>query len=305
MIFRLVISFTAGGLILTAGSVVYAGNPIMHRSVESDAIRLTYRLPQQEVYRYEAVDVVQQKMNMANRDISTDTKTKLDLILNIRESVLNSSTIDINYTKASILVQLQGMDSRSVRPTETELQNVAGKSSTIAISPNGTIVSGTYDASDSSFPEITTVLKTTGILRKLFTLFPTSDVAPGSTWTQNLQDTTPAANGLGFVVTTGTVVLSFRGTFDTLGTRCWIIDANADNLVQQGSYETATMNVTLTGTGNLNGISLHNAHTGILLISESTLRTRTAMNFVGPVNMSIPVESTETLSIRQLHEGMR
>ncbi|MBI2794406.1 MAG: hypothetical protein HYX66_07145 [Ignavibacteria bacterium] len=305
MIYRLVVSLTAGGLILIAGSVVYAGNPMPHRAVLSDAIRLTYRLPQQEAFRYEAVDVVQQIMKMANREITTDTKTKLDLIVKVQESVLNSSKIDIDYNKASILVTINGMDSKTAHPTETELLNVSGKSSTITISPNGTIVSGTYDASDSSFPEVTSLLKTTGILRKLFPLFPTSDVVPGSTWTQNLQDTTPATNGLGFIVTTGTVTLSFRGTFDTLGTRCWIIDASADNLVQQGSYETGTISVTLTGTGDLNGISLHNAHTGILLISESSMSTRTTMNFASPVNTTIPLESTENLSIRQLHEGIR
>ena len=290
---------------LSAAGVVYAVNPISEGMLLSDAIRLTYRLPQRESYRYEAINVLQEKMTVANRELTTSTRTKLSLMLNIRESVLNSSTIDINYTGASILVSIVGMDSKSVSPVETELQNVAGKSSTITISPNGAIVSGTYDASDSNFQEVTSVLKPTGILTRIFTLFPASDVIPGSTWTEDLRDTAPAANGLGFVVTTGTVVLTFRGAFDTLGTRCWIIDAAADNLVQQGTYETGSLSVSLAGSGQVTGVALHDAHTGILLLSDFTLGTKTVMNFVRPMYTTIPVESFTHLSINQLREGAR
>ncbi len=264
-----------------------------------DAIRLTYRLPVSSSFRYDAVSSSEQVIKVMDRSMVSTVRTGLDIALKVRESVLNRSTLDITYDRGSIRTRLETTDGFMAQDTSVDLFAIKDLRLTLTMSPNGSVMSSSIVATHQHSAETMSMLRSTRIFDRLLVPFPNHDVSPGDHWESDLVDTTIAPQGLGSVITRGTLHMTYRGIVDTLGVQCWKIDLSSTDLEQSGDFSNPTMSMKLNGTGSVRGTSYHDVTTGAVVVSTSVWDTKITMDITGEQRLNVPVVTKLVLDLTQ------
>lgn len=264
-----------------------------------EAIRLTYRLPVSSIYRYDAVSTLDQQISVMDRSMTSKVNTKLDLAMKVRESVLQRSTLDITYDRGSIRTRLETADGLMAQDTSVDLFAIKDLRLTLTMSPNGSVMNTSIEAAHRPSAETMSMLRSTRIFDRLLVPFPSHDVVPNDHWESDLLDTTIAPQGLGSVITRGTLHMVYRGVVDTLGVRCWKIELSSKDLEQKGEFSNPTMTMKLNGTGSVRGTSYHDVTTGAVVVSTSVWDTKITMDISGEQTLSVPVISKLVLDLTQ------
>jgi hypothetical protein len=190
-----------------------------------------------------------------------------------------------------------------VQDTSVEIDAIKDLRLRMRVQPNGDVVSSEIVAAHEESAEIMTMLRSTRIFDHLFTSFPSFDVSPGDSWAVPMLDTTIAPQGLGLVITDGALKLTYQGIRDTLGVTCWVIDATSTSLRQYGEFKRGEVHMMLDGGGSVRGRAFHDVTSGALVASRSEINTTVTMQFSGPQNTSVPVESHNVLELHQPRRG--
>lgn len=264
-----------------------------------DGVRLTYRLPKNAVFYYDASSTLTQRFTMMNRPMESAVTTDLELRVNVVDNVLRQSTVDVQYDYGRIRTRLEGMADIPVQDTSVEVDAIKGLRLRLNVQPNGEVTHSEILAAHEESTEIMTMLRSTRIFDRLFTTFPGYDVTVGDTWDVPMHDTTIAPQGLGLVVTDGSMLLQYRGVRDTLGVTCWVVDASSTVLRQYGEFKRGEIHMSLDGGGTIVGRAFHEIETGAVVASRSEIHTTVTMTFTGPQKTSVPVESSVVLEIHQ------
>jgi hypothetical protein len=268
-------------------------------SMMDEGIRLSYRLPSTSTLRYDAISDADQVISVMDRTMVSKVRTDLDLLMKVRETVLQRSTIDVSYERGSIRTRLESPDGFMAQDTTVDLFAIKDLRLTMTISPNGSVMGSSIEAAHQRSAETMSMLRSTRIFDRLLVPFPSSDVEPGDTWETDLVDTTLAPQGLGSVVTRGTLRMTFDGTVDTLGVRCWKISLLSTDLEQAGEFSNPSMIMKLGGTGTVRGTSYHDVTTGAVVVSSSVWDTKITMDITGDQKFTVPVVSKLVLSLTQ------
>ncbi len=267
--------------------------------VADDAVRLTYRLPASEVLYYDASSTLTQRFSVMDRPIESAVTTDLELRMTVVENVLQRATVDVEYDYGRIHTRLEGFEEVPVQDTVIEVDAIKGLRLRMQVEPTGTVSSQEVLAAHEESAEIMAMLRSTRIFDRLFTVFPSTDVSNGHQWSVPMHDTTIAPQGLGLVVTDGTLEHTFLGTRDTLGVTCWVVDVTSSSLRQFGEFKRGDVQMTLDGGGSIVGRAYHDLRTGAVVASRSQINTTVTMTFTGAQKTSIPVESTVVLELHQ------
>jgi len=264
-----------------------------------EGVRLTYRLPEHGAFHYDASSTMTQRFSMMDRPMESSVTTDLELRVSVVEKVMQASTIDIQYDYGRIRTRLEGLEEIPVQDTTVEIDAIKDLKLRLQVQPNGKITDTEIIAAHEASIEIMTMLRSTRIFDRLFTMFPAFDVTPGDSWSIPVLDTTIAPQGLGLVVTDGAMRFIYRGVKDTLGVTCWVIDASTTNLQQFGEFQRGDVRMDLDGGGSITGRIFHDVTTGAVVTSRSLIATTVTMNFSGPQKTSVPVETNIVLDLHQ------
>jgi hypothetical protein len=264
-----------------------------------EGVRLSYKLPEATVFRYDASSTLSQKFTMRDVKMTSLVTTDLELKMNVSETVMGRSTLDITYDHARISTRL--MTSTDVPPQDTsiELDGVRDLKLRMVIAPDGKVLSSSIAAAHEESKQIMGMLRSTRLFDRLFTEFPTKPIQSGESWKATILDTTLAPQGLGQVVTESRLEMTYAGMRDTLGRKCWVIRMTSKDLHQYGEFTRGEVQMTLDGTGSFSGLSFHDVENGALVTSYSELNSVVTMSFSGQQQTSVPVESRIVLDIHQ------
>lgn len=289
MMIRSLLLFIATTVVASAGD----------GAMMDERIRLSYRLPSTSTLRYDAVSDADQVIRVMDRTMVSKVRTDLDLIMKVRETVLQRSTIDVSYERGSIRTRLESPDGFMAQDTTVDLFAIKDLRLTMTISPNGSVMGSSIEAAHQRSAETMTMLRSTRIFDRLLVPFPSSDVEPGDDWETDLVDTTIAPQGLGSVITRGTLRMTYVGTVDTLGIQCWKIALLSTDLEQSGEFSNPSMMMKLGGKGTVRGTSYHDVTTGAVVVSSSVWDTKITMDISGDQKFTVPVDSKLVLSLTQ------
>jgi hypothetical protein len=211
--------------------------------------------------------------------------------------------MDLAWTDCAIIMRSAG-EGPANRADSVVTVPTNGFTQRVTITPDGSVVARDNMVRDQAIADVLALVNSTKIPDRLFVPFPVVDVSPGDSWTMQLLDSTSSQQGRGQVLTTGTVQYRYRGTLDTLGRRCWVIDVNSPDLAQHGTLVGAVIEMRIDGTGALHGTTIHDAQTGLLLTSSTQLETRVLMSGLGmpegAQNISVPVYSQTNIVIERV-----
>jgi len=269
-----------------------------------DPIRLSYRPEAHTSAHYSIIGATKQTLAMAQRKIETHAVTDLKLNIEVKETVLSRSTMELLLSKATAKLSM----SESVVPNngaEEEISNVVGRSVSLTIAPDGSEISKTIDTAKGGSAQMEELLMSTKFIDRLFMPLSAADVAPGSKWKVPLSDTILTPQGMGKIVTSGTLEVSYKGIVDTMNTECWMIESVSDDLVQTGEYHAGATHMALRGKGTFRGTSYLNAKTGMMVTSQYVTSTKADMELGLEQKVSMPVLYEVTLSINENKEGSR
>ena len=264
-----------------------------------DGVRLIYRLPESEVFRYDASSTLTQQFSMMDVEMTSLVTTDLELKVTVAETVLSRSTVDVTYDHGRITTRLIGIRDMPPQDTTVDLQTVRDLKLRMTIAPDGKVITSSIEAAHEDSKQIMTMLRSTRLFDRLFTEFPNKPVLQGDSWKLSTRDTTLAPQGLGQVITESTINLTYRGTRDTLGRSCWVVDFTSQGVHQFGEFSRGDIQMSLEGDGTFIGTSYHDVTTGALVASHSELATIVTMSFTGQQQTSVPVESHIILDLHQ------
>jgi len=270
---------------------------ILHAGDEGT--QLIYKLPESQSFRYDASSSLSQRFTMMEKSMTSLVTTDLELKVNVVESIMNRSTVDIMYDHGRITTKLKGLEEAPMQDTSIELETVRDLKLRMTIAPDGKVLNSTILAAHDESKQIMIMLRSTRLFDRLFVEFPNRAVSFGDMWKTTITDTTLAPQGLGSVITEGVLNLTYRGTRDTLGRKCWVIEFGSQGLHQSGDFSRGDIQMSLDGDGSFTGLSFHDVETGALVTSYSELSTVVTMNFTGQQSASVPVETRMILNVHQ------
>lgn len=232
----------------------------------------------------------------------SEVVTKLPFSLTVRESVLRKSTLDVQWGNGTITIKAAGENAAGSADSVINI-STADLQQRVTILPTGDIVDFNTDVSGRA-RDLSMVVASAKVTDRLFVRFPAHDVSPNQSWTVLISDTSVSDYGMGSVITSGTVVYTYRGIADTLGKKCWKIDISSKGITQTGRLTGASMEFTLHGTGTLTGYTLQDQKTGLVVISTSDFETNVTMNTRSAQDpsqdVSVPIRSIVRVHVERM-----
>lgn len=267
----------------------------------TEPVRLCYSLPVGTSSRYEATSTLGQRLQVMGRDVVSEVRTDLGLMLTVSDRLMQSSSVQLKWSDGKLSTRTIGGPD-DVRTDSVITIPTYGLTQTITITPTGSVISESATANDQSQEDVVAMINATKIPDQLFIPFPTAPVVPGYRWKSALADTSAAPQGRGAVITSGTAWYTYRGTVDTLGKPCWIIEIVSDDLSQYGTLTGAAIELRIDGSGSIHGISIHDARSGLLVSSRTQLETRVVMSSTDQSiqNIRVPVQSQVNVFINRV-----
>ncbi len=259
----------------------------------TEPIHLTYRPHTGATVRYRTSSTLGQNLTVMGRDVISEVSTTLGLVMTVRETLMQRSTIELAWQDGKITVRSAGAQPMLAADSSVAI-NMHGLKQRLTLTPKGTVIAKEV-SSDANLAEVLGIVESTKIPDRIIVPFPAVAVSPGDQWTSTLADTAAAPHGRGTVITKGTITYTFRGLADTLGRHCWVIDLNSADISQQGSLTGAAIEMRIDGSGSMRGTSVHDSRTGLVIRSATQLETRVHMTGQGmqegAQNISVPVHS--------------
>ncbi len=266
----------------------------------SEPIRLSYNLPVGSCAKYVASSTLGQSLNVMGKDVVSEVRTTLGLTLTVKERLMKSCSVQVVWTDSKLTARTLGNQEEGHADSVITVPTY-GVSQSLVITPTGKVVSTTTTAANQQQAEVLDMIKATKIPDRLIIPFPSDAVTPGARWSEAIADTSAAPQGRGAVITTGTAWYTYRGIADSLGRKCWVIEITSTDLAQHGSLLGAAIEMRIDGSGNLHGVSYHDASSGLLVSSSTRLETTVVMSSTESSlqKVSVPVQSQVNVVINR------
>jgi len=244
---------------------------------------LRYRMTPGENLKYRMTMSMNQRSNAdgMNMDMGSNTFSIMHIHCERADSGTFTCTMILDTGTVSLAIPDEirpsvGLD--SVMPIE----NLEAKRTRITFSPSGHIL---------SFIPLDTPATLNALLKganldvekytEMFGGLPSKPVAPGDTWTTEMNDSTNL-NGMGTMYLTGTTVYTFKRIADTLHHHCAVIGSAATMNVKGAIY---LQDVVVSGAGDMTGTIYFDIEKGAMVASTGTGETTSNMELKGEGSM--------------------
>lgn len=264
-----------------------------------DPVLLRVRVSKGDAFRYALSSTTTQDMTVAMNDITNEVTSAMKIGFVVNDGALDRADVTATISDVTSSVRVRGMDDLGVgRDTTMRLTQFDGVTMRFTMDQFGRAskASSSLDGSASAF------LTSMKVFERFSSYLPKDPISPGGTWTITTTDTTAAPTGSGDVRTTVTMQFTYRGIRDTLGMRCWVIDAASTSLQQEGTITTNGLELELEGSGQSSGTSFLEVANGMVVAYSGTLAMQTQMSLSGQQSMVVPVATTMTYQMSRISE---
>lgn len=271
---------------LLSATLVAAAPPFPPVGYRDEPVLLRVRLAKGDAFRYSMTSTTSQDMTVAMNDITNESTSSLTLTMVVNDAALDRADITTTFSDVTSTVRVRGMEDLGVaRDTTVRLTQFDGVSIRVIMDQFGRAskVSTSLDGSASAF------LSSMKVLDRFSAYLPKEPISVGGSWTIENIDTTAAPSGTGDVRTKATTVYTYRGIRDTLGTRCWVIDATSSSLTQEGEINASGIDLELEGSGLSQGTTFLDVSNGMVIATRGMVAMQTQMSLSGQQSMVIPV----------------
>ena len=268
------------------------------RSGDEPAL-LRVRLAKGASYRYGMSMTTSQDMTVAMNDISNESTSNMTMSMVVNDATIDRADITSTMSDVTTSVRVRGMDDLGVsRDTTMRLSQFDGVTVRFTMDQFGRAskVSTSLDGGASAF------VSSMKVFERFSSYLPKEPVPVGGTWVITTNDTTAAPTGSGDVRTMMTMQFTYRGVRDTLGTRCWVIDASSTALTQEGDINANGIELELEGSGQSSGRTFLDVASGMLVASYGTVAMQTQMSLSGQQSMVVPVATQIRFTLTRMSE---
>jgi len=268
------------------------------RSGDEPAL-LRVRLAKGASYRYGMSMTTSQDMTVAMNDISNESTSSMTMSMVVNDATIDRADITSTLSDVTTSVRVRGMDDLGVsRDTTMRLSQFDGVVMRFTIDQFGRAskVSTSLDGNASAF------VSSMKVFERFSSYLPKEALPVGGTWVITTNDTTAAPTGSGDVRTMMTMQYTYRGIRDTLGTRCWVIDASSTGLTQAGDITANGIELELEGSGQSSGRTFLDVANGMIVAGYGTVAMQTQMSLSGQQSMVVPVVTQISYTLSRVSE---
>lgn len=271
----------------------------LHAHPHDKSALLRVRLSKGDSFRYNMSMTTSQDMTVAMNDITNESTSQMTISMVVNEATLDRADITSTVSDVISSVRVRGMDDLGVsRDTTMRLNQFDGVTMRFTMDQFGRAskVSTSLDGNASSF------ISSMKVFERFSSYLPKEPISRGGSWTVTTSDTTGAPSGSGDVRTTMTVRYTFEGVRDTLGVRCWVIDAFSTSLQQEGDINANGIELELEGSGESTGRTFLDASNGMVVAAYGAVAMQTQMSLTGQQAMVVPVATNISYRISRVME---
>lgn len=271
---------------LLSVTIVAAAAPFVPVNHRDEPALLRVRLTKGAAFRYTMTSTTSQDMTVEMNDITNESTSSLTLTMVVNDAAMDRADITTTFSDVTSTVRVRGMEDLGVaQDTTVRLTQFEGASIRLTMDQFGRAlkVSTSLDGSASAF------LASMKVLDRFSAYLPKEPISVGGTWKIENIDTTAAPSGSGDVRTRAVTVYTYRGIRDTLGTRCWVIDAASSSLTQEGEINANGIDLELEGSGQSQGTTFLDVSNGMVVATRGMVAMQTQMSLSGQQSMVIPV----------------
>lgn len=241
-----------------------------------------------------------QQMDVAGQEMSTEATSELTVHLRAKDVALDRTTFACRFAKARASVSIRGFEMELPKTdTMIDLESIDGVETTISANPTGVILSLSTHGNE----KLESLLTSMKVMDRILPTLPVQEIQVGEAWSRSTVDTTGSQQGTGSVITRVTMKNTFRGSKDTLGVACWLIESASTAFVQEGTISTNGIDMQLEGSGSQQMRTFVEKRTGMIMVSSGKVNSDTRLALTGQQEMTISVDTQMSFSvIRQLKQ---
>ena len=287
------------GMYLLSATIVAAAVPFVPVNNADEPVLLRVRVAKGNAFRYILMSTTSQDMTVEMNDITNESTSSLTVTMVVNDAALDRADITTTFSDVTSSVRVRGMEELGVaRDTTVRLTQFEGASIRLTMDQFGRAskVSTSLDGTASAF------FSSMKILDRFSAYLPKEPISVGGSWTLENIDTTAAPSGSGDVRTTAVTVYTYRGIRDTLGTRCWVIDATSSSLTQEGEITANGIDLELEGSGQSQGTTFLDVSNGMVVATRGMVAMQTQMSLSGQQSMVIPVATQMQFTMTRITE---
>lgn len=280
-------------------SLLTAGATHAYEPPRDEPALLRVRLTKGDAFRYEITATTSQEMTVQTSDISNEATSSMKMTIVVDDATLDRADVTATLVDVRSKVRVRGLEDAGVdRDTAMRLTQLDGVTFRFTIDQFGRTTNPqvTKDGNALSF------LASMRVFERFSSSFPKRAVPVGGSWTSTTVDTSSAPSGDGDIRTTTATLFTYRGIRDTMGIRCWVIDAESASLEQEGEITTNGIDLELEGSGRSSGRMFYDVSNGLLVVSRGSVSMQTQMSLSGQQVMVVPVATHATYSMSRILE---
>jgi len=270
-------------LILATRMTLIAGGP-----PTGEATLLRVHPERNATFTYNIKTTYVQQIDVSGQQTSSGALNELTVHLLAKDVTLDRTMFTCTFSNAKAKFSVQGLDADMPKnDTLIDLPSFDGITTSIITDPHGAIQS----VSAQSDLALTSLLTSMKVMERIIPTFPVKALQVGDSWGRSTIDTTGLQQGIGSIITSTTTKQTFRGSKDTLGYSCWLIESVSTDFQQTGTVSTNGIEMDLNGSGSQITRLFIERQTGMIVISVGEVMSDTRMVLTGQQEMVIPIDT--------------
>lgn len=280
-------------------SLLTAGATHAYEPSRDEPALLRVRLSKGDAFRYEITATTSQEMTVGTSDISNESTSSMKMTMVVDDATLDRADVTATLIDVRSKVRVRGLEDTGVdRDTAMLLTQFEGVTFRFTMDQFGR----TTNSQVSKEGNAVSFISSMRVFERFSSSFPKLAVPVGGSWTFTMVDTSSAPSGDGDVRTTTAMLFTYRGIRDTMGVRCWVIDAQSTSLEQEGEIAANGIDLELEGSGHSSSRMFYDVSNGLLVVTRGSLSMQTQMSLSGQQAMVVPVATHATYSMSRISE---
>lgn len=267
----------------------------------SAQVFLQYQLRPGATYAYANSSRVTQRMTVMEEEVTTRISVDTKFSMNVKDAVMKQYTIDCVYDTAFIRSSVVGIP--SIAPSKDSTMTfaaLAGATETFIIAPNGAVLSSSMQMAEDVRSVLSSLSNGMNGMRRFFAKFPTHELGIGEVWSYTVTDTNTTRAMNGTVITTISMSMRYQRNVDTLGKHCAVISTTSTKLDVRGTVQQKGLDMTIDGSGAVNGIMYVDIADGMPLVTISNIDMDTRLAMVGQTSMIVPLNMEVLTTVQRV-----
>ena len=268
---------------------------ILSSNAEAQTYKLRYTPKKGDQYNYKTTMDMQQSMNAMGQDMAFNVGMNMLMQMNITNTSKTSNEMSLRFKDSKMM--MKGMEAVGGTDTTMDLTMLDNVNMTFKTDSRGKVISldksGMETGADPALQQVNASIKQ---ITNGFTFeYPEKAVKKGDKWTVTKKDTNASPGGS--LITNSTIVYTFDGVVDTLGTKCARILAKSSAMTIEGKMQQMGMDMAIEADGATNATSYIELLNGMPVASTTSTQMDMRMAISGQENMIIPMQTDVKVAV--------